>query len=451
MRQPRDSSQSNARRAISRAPTRSRPARDEEAGPSSRCTVWFWAVLVERVRQLLEELHGDSDAPDGGWVRRSSTSDVQRATILARREVLADSDMKSPARFLREHFAGVTERTLRKVRRYLKHFGFNPHIARRIATSDVARRLATMPTLDWSHRLNHGRRAWTKQLLRMFGKVHILDVGCGPKSWKHWLSCVDPRQAARHFELVTIDWDASMGPDIHADITTWREWLHVELEKRGYGGVRFHIVHFAAECTEYSPFKNRRERDLTYETWLAQCGMQMILELRPLVWCIESAGSGADALQHQPIMKDARMKRRHIDLTYRNLGSWWTNLPKDACAAYGIRPKSRCEALLERVLHLRFDGGGQNTMYPHVLVAQWMGSALEAMLHYEEAYEEPCREETETPKIDGKTPIASAPVAAPDAETPNERDLLCELLHAASMAEHDTLDLSRCRIFAPIF
>lgn len=390
-----------------RAPLRPRLAGDEKPGHSNKTTDWFWAVLVERVRQLLDELHGDA------WSRVSSADDVRRAVILARREVLADSDTKSPPRFLREQFAGVTERTLRKVRRYLKHFGFNPHVARRIATSDVARRLATMPTLDWTRQRDHGRRVWTKQLQRLFGKLYILDIGCGRKSWTRWLrECVDAQKAAQRFQIVTIDWDASMEPDIHADVTKWREWLHVELQKRGYGGVRFHIAHFAAECTEYSPLKNGRERDLAYATWLAQCGMQMILELRPLVWFIECAGSGAHALQHQPIMNDDYMKRCHVDVTlchcgadYRKHSSWWTNIPKHVYAHYGFPERPCCAANGRKCLWaLLFDrhprhvggghGGGDSTpsvareecmTYPPLLCAQWMSSALHAMLTYEEA------------------------------------------------------------------
>ena len=120
---------------------RQHSARDDENEPSSKATNWFWAVLVERARQLLEELRGDD------WSCRSSADDARRAAILARREVLADSDAKIPPRFLREHCAGVTERTLRRLRRYLTTCGFNSHVAGRIAQSDVARRLATMPTL----------------------------------------------------------------------------------------------------------------------------------------------------------------------------------------------------------------------------------------------------------------------------------------------------------------
>ena len=346
----------------------------------------------------------------------SSADDVRRAVILARREVLADSDTKSPARFLREHFAGVTERTLRKVRRYLKHFGFNPHVARRIATSDVARRLATMPTLDWSRQRDHGRRHWSKQLHRLFGKIYILDIGCGRKSWTRWLETYVGEKNRHRFEVVTIDWDDSMEPDICADITKWRTWLYVELEKRGYGAVRFHIVHFAAECTEYSPLKNGRSRDLAYATWLAQCGMQMMLELRPVVWFIECAGSGAHALQHQPIMNDAHMKRCHVDVTlchhgadYRKHSSWWCSIPKRVLSYYGVPDAPCCAANGQKCVwsmllgyHPRHVGGGharrfarrlrtpsvardECMTYPSLFCNQLMASALHAMLTYEEA------------------------------------------------------------------
>lgn len=395
--------------AMPRAPTRAHHVRER----SKRCTKRFWSLLFERVRQLLEELHGDSESPGGGWSRRSSTNDVTRATILARREVLADSDTRRPHNFLRGEFAHVSEETLRRVRSFLATYGFNARVAGQVASSDVAFRLSTMPTLDWSRERDHGRRVWTKQLQRLFGKLYILDIGCGRKSWSRWpRECVASKKAARRFEVVTIDWDVSMEPDIRADITKWRAWLHVELEKRGHGGVRFHIVHFAAECTEYSPLKNGRERDLAYATWLAQCGMLMILELRPLVWFIECAGSGAHALQHQPIMNDAHMKRCHVDLTlchcgadYRKHSSWWTNIPKNVYAHYGFPERPCCAANGRKCLWaLLFDrhprhvggghGGGDSTpsvareecmTYPPLLCAQWMASALHAMLTYEEA------------------------------------------------------------------
>lgn len=380
--------------------------------------MWFWALLIERTRQLLEELHGDEHASGGGWARRASTHDVERAAILARREIVDDPETKTPPHFLRDYFAGVTEVSLRRIRRYLAEYGFDAYRAGQIAQSAICARLAAMPTLNWDQPREHGRRSWSKQFSNIFGTLYILDIGCGRKSWTRWLAECALAKWTKSVVIVTIDWDPKMTPSICADITTWRAWLRRELNSRGYGGVRFHIVHFAAECTEYSMLKNGLDRDLPYANWLALSGMNMIIELKPLIWLIECAGSGPTALRHQSIMNDPLMEACHVDLTlcnagtdYRKESSWWTNIPKSVYSHYGFpeRPCScahgrKCLWELVFARHPRHVGGSRGgddptgsvardecMMYPELLCAQWIASALHCMLTYEEFQEaSPC-------------------------------------------------------------
>ena len=195
----------------------------------------------------------------------------------------------------------------------------------------------------------------------------------------------------------------------------WMTWLRRELTRLGYGHVRkWHIVHFAAECTEYSPLKNgdERARDLPGAMWLAQSGMQLILHLKPLVWFIECSGAGSQALKTQPIMRDKRMRGKLVDVTLCNAGadirkesSWWTNIPRTIYSIFGF-PERPCnvahgrkciwELLLGR--HVRHVGGRRggddatlssdrehSMQYPNLLCSMWIGSALYAMLKHDEA------------------------------------------------------------------
>lgn len=197
----------------------------------------------------------------------------------------------------------------------------------------------------------------------------------------------------------------------------WMTWLRRELTRLGYGHVRkWHIVHFAAECTEYSPLKNgdERARDLPGAMWLAQSGMQLILHLKPLVWFIECSGAGSQALKTQPIMRDKRMRGKLVDVTLCNAGadirkesSWWTNIPRTIYSIFGF-PERPCnvahgrkciwELLLGR--HVRHVGGRRggddatlysdrehSMQYPNLLCAMWISSALYAMLKHDEASE----------------------------------------------------------------
>ncbi len=381
---------------------------------AKRDTSRFWTVLYECVRTLLIELHGEPNAAgDGGWITETTSYDVSRAIVLARRVVIkSGSTYRIPHNFLKCFYDGVTEQTCSRIRRYLQTWGFNARVAGQLAPSTTARRLAMMPTLDWERQRMHGRRAWYTQFKRIYGTLHILDVGAGCKSWSRWLSRCVPAAFANSVVVVTIDCKEELEPDILADITKWRTWLREKLRALGYEGVRFHIVHFAAECTEYSQLKNGLDRDLPYATWLAQCGMQMILELKPLIWFIECAGSGANALKHQPVMQDPCMQRCHVDLTlchvgtdYRKQSSWWTNVPRVVYAHYGF-PESPCcsregrKCIWELVFgrHPRHVGGSRGgddptrgvpreecMMYPELLCAQWIASALHCMLYYPDA------------------------------------------------------------------
>lgn len=389
---------------------RPRPGRD-----ANRCTRRFWANLGERVRTYLVAMHGDDNAQGGGWVRRSSRHDVERAAILARRDVMADTTVRKPPNFLRGAHDAPTRMTLRRIHRDLVRFGFNAHVAGRIAPSATAGRLASMSTLDFaSPPRDHGRRTWWKAFTPLYGeRLYILDVGCGRKSWTRWLTECVPEPWIGRFSIVTVDWDARMDPDILGDIMRWRTWLQCELAALGYEHVtRWHIVHFAAECTEYSPLKNGRdaERDLTCATWLASCGMELIIQMHPIIWMIECSGAGAHALKTQPIMQDARMSALLVNLTLCNFGaqirkesSWWTNIPRTSLSTYGFPVRPCCDARGCKCLwamlfgkHIRHVGGRrggdtevlganreESMQYPNALCAMWITSALHAMLSYE--------------------------------------------------------------------
>jgi len=382
-----------------------------------RCTKPFWALLLERVRSRLTHLHGDENAFGGGWTRQATSYDVRRATILARRDVLANESVHFPPNFERDFFTDATELTLRRVRVELTRDGFNARVAGQLASSRVATRLATMPTLDWNRVRDVGKQTLRRAFRAYFVKLYILDVGTGTKSWTRWLIECVPQFFSSFFVIVTIDWDPARNPDILGDVTLWRDWLRRELVRLGYGNIRWHIVHFAAECVEFSPQKNSadEERDLTYATWLAQCGMQLIIELRPLIWLIECSGAGAHALKTQPIMQ-GRMRDCLVDLTlcsvamtlFRKESSWWTNIPRAIYSHYGFpdRPCSHAEGrkCMWRLVFGRHPaqvGGGhgrddptvsvkrdESMQYPPILCAQWIASAVHAMLHYEEAREE---------------------------------------------------------------
>jgi len=268
-------------------------------------------------------MHGDDNAQGGGWVRRSSRHDVERAAILARRDMMADTTVRKPPNFLRGAHDAPTRMTLRRIHRGLVRFGFNAHVAGRIAPSATAGRLASISTLDFaSPPRAHGRRTWWKAFTPLYGeRLYILDIGCGHKSWMRWLTECVPEPWIGRFSIVTVDWDARMNPDILGDITRWRTWLQGELAALGYEHVtRWHIVHFAAECTEYSPLKNGRdaERDLTCATWLASCGMELIIQMHPIIWMIECSGAGAHALKTQPIMQDASEHLNHQRRVFRS-------------------------------------------------------------------------------------------------------------------------------------
>ena len=292
---------------------------------------------MELTRLYLVDMHGDDDACGGGWTKLASSYDVERAVILARREVLADTSVHAPPHFVRHENARSTEATLRKIRQHLSSFGHNARKAGQLPPWGVAARLASMPTLNFARKHDYGRLSWHKAFRTRFaGKIYVLDVGSGTKSWTRWLRESVPKPWRGAFVIVTIDWQKSWTPDIVADVTKWRTWLSREIKRAGFAHVkRWHIVHFAAECTEYSPQKNSHNhaRDLTYATWLAQSGMSLIIHLRPLIWLIECSGAGSHALKTQPIMQGG-MKSLLVDLALCNAGadfrkqsSWWTNIP----------------------------------------------------------------------------------------------------------------------------
>lgn len=401
---------------MGREPGRMRTRRAALEGLTKRSTRMFWETLVESARQYLCEMHGSDDDGGGSWVTQSSSHDVERATVLARRDALADDTLKSPPNFLRDYYAEVTEATLVRVREHLKTWGFRARVAGQIQASHVATRLAKMRTLDFERIRHHGRKSWNTQFPRVYGTLHMLDLGSGTKSWNRWLDECVPQPWRERFVVVTIDFDAKMKPDILGDITKWREWLARELKALGHEHTRWHVIHFASECTQFSPQKSRKnkmneERDLVGATWLAQSGMQIILELRPLVWFIECSGAGSNALKTMPCMNCPELNERLVDLTLCNAGadirkesSWWTNLPREILSVYGFPEKPCCHAqgrnCLWRIMfarHFRHVGGGggaddptltatrnESMRYPPLLCAQWMSSAVHAMLYYEE-------------------------------------------------------------------
>ena len=379
-----------------------------------RCTFWFWCFLMELTRLYLVDMHGDDDACGGGWTKLASSYDVERAVILARREVLADTSVHAPPHFVRHENARSTEATLRKIRQHLSSFGHNARKAGQLPPWGVAARLASMPTLNFARKHDYGRLSWHKAFRTRFaGKIYVLDVGSGTKSWTRWLRESVPKPWRDAFVIVTIDWQKSWTPDIVADVTKWRTWLSREIKRAGFAHVkRWHIVHFAAECTEYSPQKNSHNhaRDLTYATWLAQSGMSLIIHLRPLIWLIECSGAGSHALKTQPIMQGG-MKSLLVDLALCNAGadfrkqsSWWTNIPKAIYSLYGFPQASCAEKHGRKCLwslvfgrHFRHVGGchggddptlgatrEDSMQYPAILCAQWMSSAIHAMLCYDE-------------------------------------------------------------------
>ena len=77
------------------------------------------AVRVPCAHLIAATLHGETNAHGGGWIRLATTHDAPLASILARREILANESVKPPQRFLTGRFHVVTEATLRKVLSYL--------------------------------------------------------------------------------------------------------------------------------------------------------------------------------------------------------------------------------------------------------------------------------------------------------------------------------------------
>ena len=400
-----------------RAPARAWTRRAELDRFRARSTLMFWATLVELARQYLFEMHGGDADGGGAWTTQSSSHDVERAVVLARRAALADPTLKAPPNFVKCYYEAATEATIFRVRQYLRRWGFNPRVAGQIPSGHVASRLAMMPTLAFDRIRDHGRRKWNKQFERIYGTLYILELGSGLKSWNRWINeCVATPWRAR-IVVVTIDYNAKMAPDILGDITKWRSWLMRELKTLGHENTRWHIIHFASECTEFSPQKSKRdkldeERDLVGATWLAQCGMQVIIKLRPLVWFIECSGAGSNALKTMPCMDCTEMRARLVDLTLCNAGadirkesSWWTNIPREILSIYGFPEKSCCHSegrsCLWKLLfarHIRHVGGGrgagdvtltatreESMQYPPLLCAQWISSAVHAMLYFEEA------------------------------------------------------------------
>lgn len=377
----------------------------------------FWAVLLDAARQYLSDMFGCDEDGGGDWATRASSHDVARATVLARRDALADSTLKSPPNVRRDFYDDATKATLVRVREYLRLWGFNPRVAGQTPASHVAALLARMPTLDFTKQRNHRGKVWYRQFARLYPKLYMLDLGAGLKSWNRWLDECVPEPWRSRIVIVTIDINPSMSPDIIGDITKWRAWLSRELTRLGHEFTRWHIVHFASECTEFCPQKNRKdkmdeERDLVGATWLAQMGMLAIIALRPYVWFIECSGAGSHALKTQPCMNCPEMNALLVDLTLCNAGaeirkesSWWTNLPRSVLSTYGFPDKPCCHAKGRKCLwsllfarHFRHVGGGrgaadptltatreQSMQYPQPLCAQFIASAVHAMLFFEEA------------------------------------------------------------------
>mmetsp|Transcript_7909 Transcript_7909/g.29199 ORF Transcript_7909/g.29199 Transcript_7909/m.29199 type:complete len:403 (-) Transcript_7909:164-1372(-) len=398
---------------MTRAPSSPKTRRVTRSQNRNRCTAAFWDAVCEGTRLRLLDMHGGGGG--GDWTTRSSSHDVDRAIVLARRDALANESLRSPPNFVKDQYAPTTHATRARVRNYLSRWGFRARVAGQVPAAAVAKRLAITSGIDFTRIRDHGRLCWNRQFQRLFGRIQILDIGCGTKSWTRWLNhCVHDAWRGQ-IVIVTIDIEEKMRPDIRKDITKWRQWLRTELKRLGHERTRWHIVSFASECTEFCPLKNKlnkqdEERDLVGATWLAQSGMMMIIELQPLVWFIECSGAGGDALKTQKCMDCPEMRARLVDLTLCNAGadiqkdsSWWTNLPRDIYSVYGF-PETSCahaggRKCLWKMLfacHMRHVGGGrgptsitlpatreESMQYPPMLCAQWIASAVHAMLYYE--------------------------------------------------------------------